>query len=62
MRYELIVADSPSQLNEIVTARLSEGWELYGNPIMAVTITGAVIAYAQAITRYRRPHESYRIG
>ena len=63
MRYELIVADSPNQLNQIVTARLSEGWELYGNPIMAVTTTGVVIAYAQAITRHRLPDERYhRIG
>ena len=59
MRYELIVADSPNQLNEIVTARLYEGWELYGNPIMAVTITGEVIAYAQAITRRISGNDMY---
>ena len=31
MRYEIVEADSPKELSEMVNERLASGWELYGN-------------------------------
>lgn len=31
MRYEIVTADSPEKLSELVNERLASGWELYGN-------------------------------
>lgn len=31
MRYEIVTADSPEKLSDIVNERLASGWELYGN-------------------------------
>jgi hypothetical protein len=35
-QYELIEAESAYDLSELVQKRLSEGWELYGNPGVAL--------------------------
>ena len=55
MRYELIWDDTAGQLSETVTKGLRDGWELHGDPILAVTCTGAAAVCAQATTREHEP-------
>lgn len=39
MRYEIVTADSPERLSDLVNERLASGWELYGS-FTAIAPTG----------------------
>jgi hypothetical protein len=48
--YEFIQAEDPEELNGRVNAHLSDGWSLYGNP-MVWPIENGNTAYGQAMIR-----------
>lgn len=50
--YQVIVADSPSLLEEKVKDQMNEGWEPYHGPLMIHTASGPRLAQAMVI--YKR--------
>ncbi len=50
MKYEIVTADSPEKLAELVNERLAAGWELYGDFSVQPPVPGVATKYLQPMT------------
>jgi hypothetical protein len=49
MEYKIVKTNEPEKLSEKVTQQIAQGWELYGNPSVALTVGNAI--YVQALIK-----------